>query len=132
MTSTQEIVDIIEKALRPDESVRYAFLFGSAVSGLRRESDIDVLVGGDFDFDRRLTLSAALSTGLKRSVDLVPEKETRSQLVLKAMSQGILIFTKDWKALKQDYLRHWRACDDATTLTRMRIERIKREYGYGG
>ena len=130
MNPNQEIIDTIELVLRPVESIGYAFLFGSATKRLLRESDIDILVGGDFSFDERLFLTAALSTRLKRNVDVVPVKEARSQLVVKAMSQGVLIFAKCREALKQDYFRNWRAYDDSTASRRMRIERIKRQYAH--
>jgi hypothetical protein len=47
------------------------------------------------------------------------------------MSKGVLIFAKTREALKQDYFRNWRAYDDSAALRRMRIERIKEQYGHG-
>jgi predicted nucleotidyltransferase len=131
MKSIQDIADTIEQVLRPVESIDYAFLFGSATGSLLPGSDIDILLGGDVGFDQRLFLTAALSRRLRRDVDIVPVKEARSQLVAKAMSKGVLIFAKTREALKQDYSRNWRAYDDSAALRRMRIERIKEQYGHG-
>ncbi len=131
MRSIQDIADSIEQVLRPVESIDYAFLFGSATGSLLPGSDIDILVGGDVDFNQRLSLTAALSRRLRRDVDIVPVKEARSQLVAKAMSKGVLIFAKTMEAVKQDYFRNWRAYDDGAALRKMRIERIKEEYGHG-
>jgi len=47
------------------------------------------------------------------------------------MSKGVLIFAKTRDAVKQDYFRNWRACDDSATLRRMKIERIKEQYVHG-
>ena len=127
----KEIIDIIDQTLRPVGSIEYAFLFGSALRRLLRESDIDILVGGEIDFDTKLVLTAGLSTRLKRNVDLVQASEARCELVLKAMSEGILIFVKYGEKLKQDYLRNWRSFDDSTGLRRIRIERIRQQYANG-
>jgi predicted nucleotidyltransferase len=127
----KEIIDMIDQTLRPVELIEYAFLFGSALRRLLPESDVDILVGGEIDFDTKLALTADLSTRLKRNVDLVCVRESRCEVALKAMSEGILIFVKDGDMLKQDYFRTLRRFDDNSGLRRIRIERIKRQYANG-
>ena len=129
--TTKEIIDKIDQVLRPVESVAYAFLFGSALQRLLPQSDIDILIGGTIDFDRKLLLTAELSGKLSRNTDLILVSEAQCELVLKAMSQGVLIFERNRETLKQDYIRNWRCYDDNTSLRRIRFARIHQEYAYG-
>ena len=126
-----EYFEIIRKVLSDDERVAYAYLFGSALTHLRGDSDIDILVGGDLDFDTRMDLTAKLSLALKRNVDLVPARSARSEVVLKAMSKGVPVFVRDKGAFKQDYFKAFRAYDDATNLRQLKLSRIKRQYARG-
>jgi predicted nucleotidyltransferase len=131
MPVANEIIETIDRTLRSIESIGYAFLFGSVLRRLLPESDIDILVGGELDFDRKLALIADLSTKLRRNVDIVYVREARCELVLKAMSEGILIFVRNSDILKQDYFTNWRCFDDSTSLRRIRMKRIKQQYAYG-
>jgi predicted nucleotidyltransferase len=114
-----------------DSEISYAFLFGSALTQLRSDSDIDILVGGDLDFESRMDLTAKLVLVLKRNVDLVQAREARCEVVLKALSKGMPILIKDTEALKRDYLKNFRLYDDTTNLRRLKLSKIKREYARG-
>lgn len=129
--TTKEIIDKIGQVLRPVESIAYAFLFGSVLQRLLPQSDIDILIGGKIDFDQKLLLTAKLSSKLSRNTDLIMVSEAQCELVLKAMSQGVLIFERNRETLKQDYIRNWRCFDDNTSLRRIRFARIQQEYAYG-
>ncbi len=131
MTSISEIADIVAGVLSGVESVEYAFLFGSFTRRLLPESDIDILVGGDLECGDKFDLVAVLSTRLKRPVDLVSVREASCDVVLKAMSEGRLLFAKHPEILKRDYFRNYIAYDNNTALRRIRLDRIRREYGYG-
>jgi predicted nucleotidyltransferase len=131
MNSTKEIIDKIDSVLRPVMSIDYVFLFGSTLRKLLPQSDIDILIGGEMDFNQKMLLTADLSKELSRKVDLVLVKEARSELVLKAMSHGILVFTENKNILKRDYMNNLRLLDDTTGLRQMRFARIKREYANG-
>ncbi len=111
-----------------EERAKYAYLFGSALSGLRADSDVDVLVGGDLDFDTRTDLTARLERALTRQVDLVPARDARPEVVLRAMSRGERIFVRDNEALKGDYFRAYRAYEDATNLRSIKAAYFKRHY----
>ena len=65
------------------------------------------------------------------NTDLILVSEAQCELVLKAMSQGVLIFERNRETLKQDYIRNWRCYDDNTSLRRIRFARIHQEYAYG-
>lgn len=123
--------DIIEGVLSPVDSVTYAFLFGSALTKLRKDSDVDILVGGDLDFDTRMDLTARLALALKRTVDLVPAQQTRPEVVLKALSKGLRLFVRDSEALKHDYLKAFRAYDDTISLRRIKAAHLKRRFADG-
>jgi hypothetical protein len=72
-----------------------------------------------------------METRLRRTVDLVLDKEARAEIVIEAMSTGTLIFARDSEALKQDYFRNWRRFDDSVGLRGTGQARIKREYAHG-
>jgi predicted nucleotidyltransferase len=129
--TTDQYSEIINTILLKAEQVSYVFLFGSAVTRPRSDSDIDVLVGGDLDFGTRMDLTGRLEQALKRHVDLVPARDARPEVVLRAMSKGVRIFVRDNEALKRDYFRVYRAYDDATNLRRIRAEYFKRLYANG-
>jgi predicted nucleotidyltransferase len=131
MTVPKEIIDKIDHVLRPVESIDYVFLFGSALKKLLPQSDIDILIGGKLGFNQKMLLTAGLSRELSRNVDLVLVREARCELVLKAMSKGLQVFTRNKETLKQDYITNWRRFDDSTNLRRIRFNRIEREYAYG-
>lgn len=131
MTDTKEMIDKIAHILRPVKSIGYVFLFGSALKRLLPQSDIDILIGGEMDFNQKMLLTAELSRGLSRNVDLVLVKEARCELVLKAMSQGVPVFVQNRDMLKQDYIANWRSFDDNTGLRRIRFARIQQQYAYG-
>jgi predicted nucleotidyltransferase len=131
MPDTKEIIEKIAQVLRPVKSIDYVFLFGSALRRLLPQSDIDILIGGEMDFNQKLLLTAELSRGLSRNVDLVLVREAHCELVLKAMSQGVSVFVKNRNMLKQDYITNWRCFDDSTGLRRIRFARIQRQYANG-
>jgi predicted nucleotidyltransferase len=128
--SQDEIIKTAKDILSADR-VAYAFIFGSALTQLRADSDIDILVGGDLDFGTRMELTAKLALALKRNVDLVPARDARPAVVLKALSKGVPVFVRDKGAFKQDYFKAFRAYDDATNLRQLKLSRIKRQYGRG-
>jgi predicted nucleotidyltransferase len=126
-----EYPEIIRKVLSDDERVQYAFLFGSALTQFRSDSDIDILVGGDLDFNTCMELTAKLALALKRNVDLVPARDARPGVVLKALSKGVPVLIRDAEALKRDYLKNFCLFDDATNLRQLKLSRIKRQYASG-
>jgi predicted nucleotidyltransferase len=131
MTDTREIIDKVAYALEPIQPVNYAFLFGSALNRLLPQSDIDILIGGEIDFDLRMLLTAKLYRELSRKVDLVLVREARCELVLKAMSQGLQVFVRNRDILKHDYFANRRCFDDSTNLRKIRFSRIRRQYANG-
>jgi predicted nucleotidyltransferase len=124
-----QYIDEIKTVLAPVEGLDYAYLFGSALNRLLPNSDIDILAGGDLDFDRKTRLSMDLSLLLKKNVDIVLAKEAPCELILKALSRGRPILVHKRKSLREDYFRNYFLYDANTSLRNIRLERIKRIYG---
>ena len=118
----------IRAVLSQAEGLDYAYLFGSALHRLLPESDIDILVGGDLDFEGRTSLAVELSLRLKRNVDLVPAKEASHELILSALSQGLPIFVREKGSLRRDYFQNYFLYDANTSLRNIRLQRIKTVY----
>jgi len=118
----------IRAVLSQAEGLDYAYLFGSALHRLLPESDIDILVGGDLDFEGRTSLAVELSLRLKRNVDLVPAKEASHELILTALSQGLPIFVREKGSLRRDYFQNYFLYDANTSLRNIRLQRIKKIY----
>jgi predicted nucleotidyltransferase len=133
MFATKEEIILVAKEVLSayGGKVSYAYLFGSGLTKLRSDSDIDILVGGNLDFDSRMDLTAKLVLALRRSVDVVPAEDARPEVVLKALSKGMPILINDAEALKSDYFKNFRLYDDTTNLRRLKLERIKRQYARG-
>ena len=126
----KQYVNEINEVLSQAEGIHYAFLFGSALQRLLPESDIDILVGGDLNFELQTNLALELALRLKRDVDLVPAKEAPYELILKALSQGHPIFVTRKESLRQDYFRSYFLYDTNTSLRKIRLERVKRVWGH--
>jgi hypothetical protein len=103
-------------------------VFGSAIKRLVPDSDVDILLGGDFDFEQKTRLAMELSLHLKRNVDLVLAKEACYELVLNALSRGRPIFVHKKESLRQDYFNSYFLFDANTPLRNIRLERVKRIY----
>jgi predicted nucleotidyltransferase len=118
----------IKEILSEIEGIDYAYLFGSALKRLLPDSDIDILLGGDFDFDRRTSLAMELALRLKRNVDLVLAKEASYELILNALSQGRPIVINNRDFLKRDYFKSYFLFDANTPLREIRRHRVKEKY----
>ncbi len=125
----ERYIDEIKAVLAPVEGIGYAYLFGSALNRLLPDSDIDILLGGDLDFDEKTRLAMELSLQLKRNVDIVLAQEAPCELILKALSQGRPILVHNQKSLREDYFRNYFLYDANTSLRNIRQERIRRAYG---
>jgi predicted nucleotidyltransferase len=93
----------LQNALRDDETVRLAYLFGSHAQGRASEaSDVDVAVLTESD-DNELRQLVALKTTLEEVVDrtvdvtLVPVRGTDPRLLNQVLQYGDLLYTRDEK-----------------------------------
>ncbi len=118
----------IKESLSGIKDIDYAYLFGSVLKGMLPDSDIDILLGGDFDFNRKTALTMELALRLKRNVDLILTKEASYELILKAFSQGVAIVINDRDSLRKDYFKSYFLFDANTSLRKTRLERVKRIY----
>ncbi len=110
------------------ESIGYAYLFGSALRRMLPESDIDILVGGNLDFEQRTALAMELSLRLKRNVDLVLVKEASHELTLTTLSRGLPVFVREKGSLQRDYFQSYFLYDSNTSIRNIRLQRVKRVY----
>jgi predicted nucleotidyltransferase len=125
-----ECIDEVRAVLSKVEGIDYAYLFGSALRRLLPDSDVDILVGGELDFDRKHNLSMRVSLRLKRDVDIVLAKEAPHELVLQVLSRGKPIVVHDREALEQDYYRNYLLFDQNAGLRAIRLARVKKKYGH--
>jgi predicted nucleotidyltransferase len=93
----------LQNALRDDETVRLAYLFGSHAQGRAgKTSDVDVAVLTESD-DNRLRQLVALKTTLEEEVDrtvdvtLVPVRGTDPRLLNQVLRYGDLLYARDEK-----------------------------------
>ena len=93
----------LQNALRDDETVRLAYLFGSHAQGRASEaSDVDVAVLTEND-DNELRQLVALKTTLEEVVDrtvdvtLVPVRGTDPRLLNQVLQYGVLLYARDEK-----------------------------------
>jgi predicted nucleotidyltransferase len=95
----------LREALRTEQNVRFAMLFGSAATGADSPaSDVDVLVDlRDSSLDRVVDLSSKLSSIVGRRVDLLRlhDAETDRSLLSSAMAAGRVLVDRErqWSQL---------------------------------
>ena len=128
--SAPEFLAEIRGILSQVEGVDYAYLFGSGLKRLLPESDIDILLGGDFDFEQKSRLAMELSLQLKRNVDLVLVREAPCELILTALFQGVPIIVNRRGTLKRDYFKNYFLFDANTPLRQIKLRRMKEKYRY--
>ena len=130
-TLSKKKICLIKEYLDSIEGIDYAFLFGSALTHMRNESDVDILIGGNIDFDLQCEIMAQVGLICERDVDIVLSNKTNPSVVIKAMSKGKLIIVKDERRLKEDYFKMLRLSEDAERILRIKSLRLKREYSCG-
>jgi len=123
-----KLIAEIREILCQVEGVDYAYLFGSALKRLLPDSDIDILLGGDIDFEQKTSLAMELSLQLKRNVDLVLAREAPYELILNGLSQGMPIMVNNRSSLKRDYFKSYFLFDANTALREIRIRRVREKY----
>jgi predicted nucleotidyltransferase len=98
----------LRAALRTEQNVRFALLFGSAARGEdTAHSDVDLLVEmRDPSLERTVDLGAKLEARLARRVDIVTRKEAESspQLLADAASDGRVLVDREarWPELRAE------------------------------
>ncbi|MGH2903070.1 MAG: type VII toxin-antitoxin system MntA family adenylyltransferase antitoxin [Solirubrobacteraceae bacterium] len=118
------LISTLRTALRTEQNVRFALLFGSAATGVDTPgSDVDVLVDlRDASFERVVDLGTKLTRLAGRPVDIVELKdaEVEPSFLAQALGDGrVLVDRKDlWPALRhrESGLRRRGSHDDARRL----------------
>jgi predicted nucleotidyltransferase len=104
---TWPLISRLREALRTEQNVRFALLFGSAATGSHTPaSDIDVLVElRDGNLDRVVDLSSKLAAIVGRRVDLLRLEDVEADLsfLANALDEGrVLVDREDrWPQLKR-------------------------------
>jgi predicted nucleotidyltransferase len=97
----------LREALRTEQNVRFALLFGSAATGSDTPgSDVDVLVDlRDTSLDRMVDLSSKLTKIVGRRVDLVrlQDAEVEPAFILNIVADGRVLVDRDnrWARLRR-------------------------------
>lgn len=126
----KEMHEKVAKALRAEQGVQIALLFGSQASGTALEhSDVDIAVAGDAEFsvDYKITLAASLSRLLNREVDLIDLNATHGTLLCEVLTRGVLLIHRD-PALYERLIKRMLAEqeDDTRVASKARLERVQR------
>lgn len=107
--SAEEIPSIVARVVREAawDDLELAVVFGSAASGrLRPGSDVDVFIRldprGPLSPDRRAELEGALSSALRREIDLVVESPSTSVVLRREIAaNGIAVHERSTGAFKR-------------------------------
>ncbi|MFH1846376.1 MAG: nucleotidyltransferase domain-containing protein [Candidatus Omnitrophota bacterium] len=121
----------IKAILKENSKIKYAFLFGSGAKTLRPQSDIDILVGGDLEFNDVTDLSMKLESKFNRKVDIVLTDAATSDVILKAFFEGELILVNDREEMKKDYFKNLYLYENSGNLRKLRTKRVRRRYADG-
>jgi len=100
------LLSTLREALRTEQNVRFALLFGSAATGVDTPgSDVDVLVDlRDASFERVVDLSTKLTRLVGRPVDVVELKDAEAEpsFLAQALGDGRLLVDREglWPRLR--------------------------------
>jgi len=128
----QEHIQEIKNILLQAGTIDYAFLFGSYLKHPMDDSDVDILLGGSLDPSAKLDLAMKLELILKRKVDIIIAAEASCELLLNALSKGLLLIINDKLSLQRDYFINFHLFDDTTMLRKLRTAKIKSKYRSAG
>lgn len=101
-TQVESVRCIMERA-KEIPSIKYLILFGSSITlGCGEESDLDILVLADEEYDDNLTLLRTLRKGIKKPIDFIPETpghfkecmEKGNELYDKIIKKGLVIYER--------------------------------------
>jgi predicted nucleotidyltransferase len=124
---------VIRTFFQNKRDINYVILFGSAVrtKHLRKESDIDLLVGGELDFKRRVDAALSLEQKIGRKVDIVCTPQSSCEVALEAFAKGLPLVVRNRARLKEDYFKKLYEYEDNIPLMRIRREKVKRDLAHG-
>lgn len=114
-----------------DKPIDYAFVFGSYLDRMHRDSDVDILLNGDISYNERLDISLEMEKLLERRVDIVFAPEAGCELFLEAVSQGKRLVVNNPEKLEADYFKNFRCYENTETLRRLKAKHFKEKYSNG-
>ncbi|UUV18838.1 nucleotidyltransferase domain-containing protein [Fusobacteria bacterium ZRK30] len=95
--SEEKVQDYKKKIMKyfslKEENIEGVYVFGSVSRGeMREESDIDIAVIGDFNFDDRLNFICDLEKELGRKIDLIDFNRSNLNFQAEIITNGELIY----------------------------------------
>lgn len=124
-----ELVGVLEPFLTRRKAILLVFLFGSSASGRTHpESDVDIgiLFGSVPNVSRINSLTAELSSLLKREVDLVVLNHASPILRMQVLKKGLLVFARDLKVYHQFFVDTVNQYDDLKRIRKTCEDNILR------
>ncbi len=131
MSDLQKYIRSIKIYFRGKSRIDYVILFGSSVSRLKPDSDVDLLVGGKIGSRQKIDAALFLEKKIGRKVDVVCVEDAGCVLALEAFAKGLAVVIHDREQLKRDYFRKFYEYEDSIPLHRIRADKAKRELAYG-
>ncbi len=120
--------------LRQFQSVKLAFLFGSAAKNrMRHDSDIDIGIAGDqvFSIDELFEIREALIKGLKKEIDLLDIRNNNGLIRSEILCKGIQIFSRDTLLLASIMKEVVYFNDDFLSLQNELLDKKIRRFAFG-
>ncbi|KIH75378.1 Predicted nucleotidyltransferase [Geoalkalibacter ferrihydriticus] len=120
-----QMIDIINHTLSDFPEVRFSTLFGSAAQQrLTTRSDVDIAVAGKqkLNVDTKVRLSQALSSALKREVDLVDLQDVSGLILEQALCQAVIVKNADHELYARLLKRLWYNQADMMPYVRQILE----------
>jgi predicted nucleotidyltransferase len=105
-----QMIDIINHTLDDFPEVRFCTLFGSAAQGrLTAHSDVDIAVAAQRKLtpEDKVRLSQALSSALKKEVDLVDLQDVSGLILEQALCKAVIVKNDDHELYARLLKRLW-------------------------
>lgn len=99
------IKEIVKYFTKKEKNIDGVYIFGSISRGeMREESDIDIAVIGDFNFDDKLDFICDLEKKLGRKIDLIDFNKSNLNFQAEIITNGELVYCLDIE--KNDLLEY--------------------------
>jgi len=131
MSYADEVIQGLKSIFEGFPEIPYACLFGSTLISNRPEGDIDILVGGHLDSDRRFYLMELIERRFNKKADIVVMDTRANEVCRKAFTKGKPIIVRDRDFFKRDALSTIWAYEDNWLVRKLREERVKKAFQNG-
>ena len=125
------MIDIINHTLDDFPEVRFSTLFGSAAQErLTAHSDVDIAVAAEQKLapEYKVRLSQALSSALKREVDLVDLQDVSGLILEQALCKAVIVKNDDHELYARLLTRLWYNQADMMPYVKRILEQRSRNW----